>query len=33
MKSRLDLAVNDLGAVQLKDIAEPVRVCSLEIGK
>jgi adenylate cyclase len=33
VKSRLDLAVNDLGAVQLKNIAEPVRVYSLEVGK
>ena len=33
VKSRLDLAVNDLGATQLKNIAEPVRVYSLEVGK
>ncbi len=33
MKSRLDLAVSDLGAIQLKNIAEPVRVYSLEVGK
>jgi TolB-like protein/Tfp pilus assembly protein PilF len=33
VKSRLDLAVSDLGATQLKNIAEPVRVYSLEIGK
>ena len=33
MKSRLDLAVSDLGATQLKNIAEPVRVYSLEVGK
>jgi TolB-like protein len=33
VKSRLDLAVNDLGAIQLKNIAEPVRVYSLEVGK
>ena len=32
VKSRLDLAVTDLGATQLKNIAEPVRVYSLEIG-
>ena len=32
MKSRLDLAVSDLGAIQLKNIAEPVRVYSLEVG-
>src|SRR6476646_859010 len=33
VKSRLDLAVNDLGSTQLKNIAEPVRVYSLEVGK
>ena len=33
MKSRLGLAVSDLGATQLKNIAEPVRVYSLEVGK
>jgi adenylate cyclase len=33
VKSRLDLAVSDLGAAQLKNIAEPVRVYSLEVGK
>jgi adenylate cyclase len=33
VKSRLDLAVNDLGATQLKNIGEPVRVYSLEVGK
>jgi len=33
VKSRLDLAVNDLGATQLKNIAEPVRVYALEVGK
>ena len=33
VKSRLDLAVSDLGATQLKNIAEPVRVYSLEVGK
>src|SRR5579864_1602060 len=32
VKSRLDLAVRDLGATQLKNIAEPVRVYSLEVG-
>src|SRR6476619_4319330 len=31
VKSRLDLAVSDLGAIQLKNIAEPVRVYSLEV--
>ena len=33
VKSRLDLAVSDLGATQLKNIAEPVRVYSLEVGQ
>ncbi|MGO8976340.1 MAG: adenylate/guanylate cyclase domain-containing protein, partial [Steroidobacteraceae bacterium] len=33
VKSRLDLAVRDLGATQLKNIAEPVRVYSLEVGR
>ncbi len=33
VKSRLDLKVNDLGATELKNIAEPVRVYSLEVGK
>jgi adenylate cyclase len=33
VKSRLDLAVSDLGAIRLKNIAEPVRVYSLEVGK
>jgi adenylate cyclase len=33
VKSRLDLAVSDLGVTQLKNIAEPVRVYSLEVGK
>jgi len=33
VKSRLDLAVTDLGSKELKNIAEPVRVYSLEIGK
>jgi adenylate cyclase len=32
VKSRLDLAVNDLGPTQLKNIAEPVPVYSLEVG-
>jgi adenylate cyclase len=27
------LALNDLGATQLKNIAEPVRVYSLEVGR
>jgi adenylate cyclase len=33
VKSRLDLAVSDLGATQLKNIAELVHVYSLEVGK
>jgi TolB-like protein/class 3 adenylate cyclase len=33
VKGRLDLAVSDLGPTQLKNIAEPVRVYSLEVGK
>jgi adenylate cyclase len=33
VKGRLDLAATDLGPTQLKNIAEPVRVYSLEVGK
>ena len=33
VKSRLDLAVSDLGSTKLKNIAEPVHVYSLEVGK
>ena len=33
VKQRLDLKVSDLGATQLKNIAEPVRVYSLEVGQ
>jgi len=33
VKSRLDLAVSDLGKQTLKNIAEPVRAYSLEVGK
>jgi len=33
VKGRLDLAVTDLGQTQLKNIAEPVHVYSLEVGK
>ena len=33
VKGRLDLAVSDLGQTQLKNIAEPMRVYSLEVGK
>jgi adenylate cyclase len=32
VKSRLDLAVADLGPIELKNIAEPIRVYSLQIG-
>jgi adenylate cyclase len=33
VKARLDLAVADLGPTQLKNISEPIRVYSLEVGK
>jgi class 3 adenylate cyclase len=33
VKERLEMAVSDLGATQLKNIAEPVRVYSLEVGQ
>ena len=33
VKGRLDLAVTDLGQTQLKNIVDPVRVYSLEVGK
>ena len=33
VKSRLDLAVSDLGSITVKNIAEPVHVYSLEVGK
>ena len=33
VKSRLDLKVSDLGPTALKNIAEPVRVYSVEVGK
>ena len=33
VKARLDLTINDLGKQSLKNIAEPVRVYSLEVGK
>jgi len=33
VKSRLDLKVRDLGETQLKNIAEPIHVYSLELGK
>ena len=32
VKARLDLAVHDLGLKQLKNIAEPIRVYSLDVG-
>src|SRR5574337_876304 len=32
VKGRLDVAVNDLGPTQLKNIAEPVRIYALEVG-
>ena len=33
VKQRLDVKVSDLGATQLKNIADPVRVYSLEVGQ
>ena len=33
VKGRLDIAVSDLGPTQLKNIAEPIRLYSLEVGK
>ena len=33
VKGRLDLKVTDLGAIQLKNIAEPIRVYALDVGK
>jgi TolB-like protein len=33
VKGRLDLKVSDLGAIQLKNIAEPIRVYSLVVGQ
>ena len=33
VKGRLDLAVSDLGQTQLKNIAEPIRVYSLRVGR
>ena len=33
VKGRLDLAVSDLGPTQLKNIAEPIRVYSLEVSE
>ena len=33
VKARLDLAVSDLGPTQLKNIAEPIRIYSVEVGQ
>jgi len=33
VKGRLDIAVSDLGLIELKNIAEPIHVYSLEVGK
>ncbi|MGH6798136.1 MAG: adenylate/guanylate cyclase domain-containing protein, partial [Roseiarcus sp.] len=33
VKGRLDLAVSDLGPTQLKNIAEPIRIYSLDVGQ
>jgi adenylate cyclase len=33
VKGRLDLKVTDLGATPLKNIGEPIRVSSLEVGQ
>src|SRR5271167_3542501 len=33
VKGRIDLAVTDLGPTQLKNIAEPIRVYSLQVGR
>ena len=33
VRGRLDLAVSDLGSTQLKNIAEPIRVYSLDVGE
>ena len=33
VRARLDLAVSDLGPTQLKNIAEPIRTYSVEVGK
>src|SRR4249920_3762755 len=32
VRARLDLVVNDLGETKLKNIAEPMRIYSLEVG-
>ena len=31
MKARLDLGVSDLGQIQLKNVAEPIRVYALQV--
>jgi hypothetical protein len=33
VKARLDLAASDLGPTRLKNIAEPVRIYSLNVGR
>jgi adenylate cyclase len=33
VKGRLDLAVSDLGPIELKNIADPIRVYSLDVGQ
>jgi adenylate cyclase len=33
VKARIDLDVSDLGPIQLKNIADPIRVYSLEVGQ
>src|SRR5271155_1198203 len=33
VKGRLELAVSDLGPIELKNIAEPIRVYSLQVGQ
>src|SRR5262249_53509189 len=33
VKGRLDLKITDLGTAQLKNIAEPIRIYSLEVGQ
>ena len=32
VKARLDLAVSDMGEIKLKNIAQPIRAYSLEVG-
>ncbi|MGO8126944.1 adenylate/guanylate cyclase domain-containing protein, partial [Rhizobium ruizarguesonis] len=32
VKARLDLSVSDIGSTQLKNIAEPIRVYSMQVG-